>query len=317
MMSTALTSKGLTSTAVVGAGLAGLACARRLVAAGAAVTLFDKGRAPGGRVATRRADVAGRAVQFDHGAQYVSRRGEAFRAALATAPLAAWPDPERSVGVPGMSAVARHLAAGLACRLGCEITAIAAGPGGWTLRQGETAHGPFATLVIAVPAPQAVRLLADAAPALPPRLGGVRMAPCWTAMAVFPSVLPLPDSVRPGEGPLGWAARDSAKPARDAAVEAWVVQAAPAWSRAQLEATPAAAATALLGLLEAHAGTALPAPLHLAAHRWRYAAVERPLGEPFLWDAVRRLGLAGDWCLGARAEAAFDSGDALAAAILG
>ena len=40
--------------AIVGAGIAGLACAQQLQAAGRTVQLFDKGRRPGGRVATRR-----------------------------------------------------------------------------------------------------------------------------------------------------------------------------------------------------------------------------------------------------------------------
>ena len=52
--------------AVIGSGIAGLACARRLSDAGYAPILFDKGRGIGGRLATRRTP-DGR--QFDHGAQ--------------------------------------------------------------------------------------------------------------------------------------------------------------------------------------------------------------------------------------------------------
>ncbi len=37
------------STAIIGAGIAGLACARALDAAGRPVTLFEKARGPGGR----------------------------------------------------------------------------------------------------------------------------------------------------------------------------------------------------------------------------------------------------------------------------
>ena len=37
------------SAGIIGAGIAGLACAARLAAAGYAVRLFDKGRRPGGR----------------------------------------------------------------------------------------------------------------------------------------------------------------------------------------------------------------------------------------------------------------------------
>ena len=53
---------------IIGAGIAGLACARRLAEAGLAPVLLDKGRGIGGRVATRRMGD----MQFDHGAQYVT-----------------------------------------------------------------------------------------------------------------------------------------------------------------------------------------------------------------------------------------------------
>jgi predicted NAD/FAD-dependent oxidoreductase len=49
---------------VVGAGLAGLTAARSLVAGGHDVLVLDKGRSPGGRMATRRIGGA----TFDHGA---------------------------------------------------------------------------------------------------------------------------------------------------------------------------------------------------------------------------------------------------------
>lgn len=55
---------------------------------------------------------------------------------------------------------------------------------------------------------------------------------------------------------------------------------------------------------------------HAAAHRWRYARVTRPLCQPFLTDATGTLHLGGDWCIGPRIEAAWDSGTAIAADIL-
>ena len=64
---------------VVGAGMAGLAAAHRLVGAGLAPVIVDKGRAPGGRMATRRADDA----RYDHGAQHIGARTPEFEATLA------------------------------------------------------------------------------------------------------------------------------------------------------------------------------------------------------------------------------------------
>lgn len=304
------------SIAIIGAGLAGLACARTLVAAGQTVRLFDKGRGPGGRVATRRVAADGQALQFDHGAQYVTARGAPFTAALHGAPIAAWPDAERWVATPGMSALPRFLAAGLDIAQSVEVNGLACEPGAWRLLS-NTADpaGPFRGVVLAIPPVQAARLLEPVAPSLAASLAAVEIAPCWTAMAAFPSALPLPDTLRPGSGPIGWAARDSAKPGRDPTRECWVIQARPDWSRAMLEQAAATAASLLLEALATAAGGTLPPPLYVAGHRWRYAAVEQPLGAPCVWEPRLGIGLAGDWCVGARAEAAFDSGTALAAAI--
>ena len=64
--------------AIIGAGMAGLSCARQLEATGHRVSLFDKGRAPGGRMAVRRVDTALGEASFDHGAQYLTARDSEF-----------------------------------------------------------------------------------------------------------------------------------------------------------------------------------------------------------------------------------------------
>lgn len=309
--------------ALLGAGLAGLAAARRLRAAGAAVRLYDKGRAPGGRVATRRAGGG----QFDHGAQYFTAREPGFAAALREAGAAPWPDAERFVGTPGMSALPRALAAGLDIALSRQIIGLRREGATWHLRHADAAavrpgqtetdapteeDGPFDAIGLTCPAPQAVPLIAALRPDWAARLGATLAAPCWTLMLRFEARLDLPDTLRPEAGPIGWAARDSAKPGRDGSAECWVVQANAAWSRAELETAPDAVADALLAALAPR----LPAPAFAASHRWRYALVERPLGEPCLADAGLGLGLAGDWCVGPRGEAAWRSGEALAEALL-
>lgn len=230
-----------------------------------------------------------------------------------------------------MSALPRALASGLDLQAGRHVTALAGGPGAWMVHhqdatlvrpglpapaQAPATCGPFDAVAIALPPAQAAPLAAPHAPDLATRLAAVRMAPCWTLLAAFAGRPALPDSLRPDHGTLGWVARDSSKPGRDAAGECWVVQAGPDWSRRQLEAAPDAIRSALLTALADLAGAALPPMLHAATHRWRYSLVEVPLGMPCLWDGAARLGLAGDWCLAGRAEAAFDSGRALAAAIL-
>ena len=61
----------------------------------------------------------------------------------------------------------------------------------------------------------------------------------------------------------------------------------------------------------------LPEPVHLDAHRWRYASPRKPLGVPFLHDEELGLSLWGDGCLGERLESAFLSGVALGERLVG
>ncbi|HAL40308.1 MAG TPA: amine oxidase, partial [Polaromonas sp.] len=56
--------------AVVGAGIAGIACARTLAQAGHQVTVFEKNHGAGGRMATLDTEYGG----FDHGTQYFTVR---------------------------------------------------------------------------------------------------------------------------------------------------------------------------------------------------------------------------------------------------
>lgn len=314
--------------AVVGAGMAGLSCAGVLHRAGAAVTVFDKGRRAGGRLATRRVD----GLQFDHGAQYATARDPDFvtamRAMAADGTAAPWPaaGDEHWCGVPGMSAMAQHMERqGVGALLTRRHVAfLHRGAGGWMVRHMDAATtppglvtdaggdlaGPFDHVAVAVPAPQAAGLLQ------PHRFAGeaarAGMAPCWALMLAFADAAAGPDVLRPTEGPLGWIARDSARPGHDALPDCWVAHATAEWSRTHLEQSAEAVLAALQAAFVQATGIAAQ-PSHAAVHRWRYARAEAPLGVTALWDDVAGLGVCGDWCLGARVEAAFLSGQALGA----
>ncbi|HEY7753578.1 MAG TPA: FAD-dependent oxidoreductase [Steroidobacteraceae bacterium] len=310
------------SVAVVGAGLAGLACARRLAAAGVAARVFEAQRAPGGRIATRRYEAA----SFDHGAQYFTATGAAFRQVVAEACAGGaagrwrpeWPDGEQErkelwVGMPGMGALPRLLAGGLDIEYGARIVRIGQARRGWSLLDDRGAvHSDFDTVVLALPAPVAA-LLAATHTALAARVHAVRMAPCWAVVAAFAEPPgSLPDASFTGDPVLPWYARNSSKPGRDAG-EAWVLHASAEWSRREFDTSPERVQKALLERLAAQAGKSLPQTVLADSHRWRHARVEAPLGEPCLYDRAAGIGFCGDWCLDARIEAAFQSGDALGA----
>ncbi len=308
--------------AVIGAGVAGLTCARTLQDHGLAVSVFDKSRGVGGRLATRRTD----AGPFDHGAQYFTARDRRFlrhvEAWRDRGLLAAWDPPGRGdaggtdtwwVAVPGMNALGHHLAADLDVTTEVTVTRLLPEDGVWRILDVDRDCGRFDAVVVATPAPQTVPLL-DATPALAARVAVAGMAPCWALLLAFDEPVPLPDIVRPRDSVIGWLARNASKPARHG--QTWIVHADPEWSRAHLEETQADVAAAMLRQVRALADGPLPAPSHLQAHRWRYALADRPLGVPCLYESARRLAVCGDWCLGGRIEAAFLSGTAAAGRIL-
>ena len=111
-------------------------------------------------------------------------------------------------------------------------------------------------------------------------------------------------------GVLAWYARNGSKPGREAR-ESWVLHASPDWSFVELDQSPEYVKRALLERFARIIGLELPRALVTDAHRWRHARVQSPAGEAFLLDREAGIGFCGDWCLEARAEAAWRSGTAL------
>ncbi|WP_379546156.1 NAD(P)/FAD-dependent oxidoreductase [Qipengyuania sp. DSG2-2] len=315
----------MSDIAIIGAGMAGLACATRLAASGRSVVLFDKGRGPGGRMATRRAEVNGKTVRFDHGAQYFTVRDPAFIEAVANwrkaGAVASWPaaGKEALVGTPGMNAPLRRMAEALKVHWGTRVQTLSRNDICWQLSfEGDRPAEQFAQVVVAIPAEQAADLLAEAAPDWSGQAAASTSQPCWALMASFAEKLPLNDVFQDSD--IAWAARGASKPGRDAG-EHWVIHASPQWSQTFLELAPETAAVALLARFCELAGIPKRVPVHSAAHRWRYAMAEKPANggnaSPMLWDKDKGLGVCGDWLANPRVEGAWVSGDSLARTIEG
>lgn len=306
--------------AVIGAGIAGLVCARTLADHRLPVVVFEKSRGLGGRVATRRTE----SDAFDHGAPGFTAGDPRFRryveAWAERGLLRRWrptgaDDEPWWVAAPGMSTLGRALGEEVDRRQPCRIARVERDGDGWRLIDADgVEQGRFDAVVVATPSPQAVPLL-SAAPALAAVAGRAVMAPCWTGLFAFDAPLALDDVVRPETGTAAMLARNGTKPARDGG-ESWVVHTDSEWSRKHLEEDPESVIEAVLAAFTATAGTDLPTPRYARAHRWRYARVETPVGEPCLFDRATMLAACGDWCLGPGVEAAFLSGAAAAGRIL-
>ena len=324
--------------AVVGAGIAGLACASALCEAGASVTVFEREPHAGGRAATL-IDGGG---PYDHGAQYFTASDRRFIDALRRWLLAGvaqrWPgrivafnegamedktaSAERFVGVPGMRRLGVYMAQGLDVRYSMDVSTLQRAADGWHLRGGgqhAEGAGPFDAVLVALPSPAAAALLDGLTP-LAAVAAAVDWDPCWavtTALgqrsgAQFEGAFINDDPI------LGWAALDSAKPRRgrvDGVAERWVLHARPQWSRRFADLDEQDIAQWMVRSFAARLRRNL-SPLQAKAVRWPHAAPVNPLSQKFLWDAAQRLGMAGDWCGGPRIEGAYLSGLALAEAVL-
>ncbi|MFZ5723159.1 MAG: NAD(P)/FAD-dependent oxidoreductase [Pseudomonadota bacterium] len=317
--------------AVIGAGIAGLSCASRLAEAGFRVDVFEKSRGTGGRLNTRR----DHGTAFDLGAQYFTVRDPRFAAAVdawAQAGAAArwdfspWiidaqgkvlPSPdntERWVGAPTMTALTQQLAGrNVVLCTQTTIDAVERRHGLWTLYAGEAlSFEGFHALVVAVPAPQALRFV-QASPALAAAARAAVLEPCWSVAIGFeqPTGLLMEGAFARGQ-PVSWLARNSGKPGRAGSPEVWVLHAAPAWSEEHLEAPPEAVARHLLRWFQTAFRLEDREAAWLHAHRWRFARTAHRVAEGHPFDERLQLGLCGDWCGGGRVEGAWLSGRGLA-----
>lgn len=317
--------------AVIGAGVAGVACARALADAGWVVEVFDKGRRVGGRLAQRRRAGA----VFDHGCQFVRPREPLLEALLgagvAAGVVARWPLADRDgvaafVGQPAMATPLEALLHGIGVMTACRITGLERENGSWWLVDAAAVrHGPFDRVALAMPPVQAgelLRAMQEPPEALLAATGAAALAPCWALLLTFDPPLDLDgfdaralDNRAGDGGPLAWIARNTTKPGRQG-LDAWTVHATAEWSSAHLE-LPAEAIVERLTAAFREATGVVAIPAQAEAHRWRHAMVTRALGEAAVLDAASGLGLCGDWCLGGKVEAAFLSGRALAGLMTG
>lgn len=319
--------------AVIGAGIAGLTVARRL-ARHNEVTVFEKSRGVGGRVATRYAGE----YEFDHGAQFFTARSPEFLAFLR--PLiengvvsdwqARFAEFERGeivaarqwddehphyVGVPRMNAIGKSLALGIDIRLRTTVAHIGREDNSWTLFDSEEAAlGQFDWVVVAVPAAQTAALVAESS-LLRKRSEDAHMLPCFSLLLAFERAPELPfEAALVRNADISWISVNNSKPGRGKTV-CLVVHSTNAWADAHVDDDEEAVISHLLAELSDVAGIPADISTYSRLHRWRYANVGRQQGPHCCIDAELRLATCGDWLMCGRVEAAFNSALALSDAL--
>ena len=312
-----------------------MSAARELHRSGLNVVVLEKSRGLSGRAATR--TLHGNRV--DHGAQYFTVRDEGFQAQvdewLAQGSVQVWshgfhaldesglhrPDEgghPRYICPDGMNRVGKLLAEELEVRRKTRVQTIKPEGDTWTLEleSGETVEAK--TVIVNTPAEQAEKLCNfELTSNVAEVLNGVAMEPCFAVMAGFEKHLaPTWKGITVElNGLLAWVAQDSSK-RKDPKDLVLVLHSTPEYARENYEAPHEQVARDLLEALSQGDERYEPftAPLWTDVQRWRYARAT----EPYEKKVLRQDGLyfCGDWCGGAKLEAAYLSGLATAQAIL-
>lgn len=326
----------LPTVAIVGAGMAGLTCARILADHQIPVTVFEKSRGVGGRMATRRHA----ALRFDHGAQYFTARDARFRTYvdswLEDGHVMQWHgrirvlrdgavEPERQethryVGHPNMNSICKHLGRDLEIRFASQVSKLKRAAKHWKLTDSSgDSLGEFDIVISTAPPPQTANLIAPHADFANAAFSNVSMRACWALMLSLGTTLKVDfDGAFVHDSSLSWVARNSSKPGRSQlAGETWTLHASAAWSDENLERPADEVAHELLTEFGRVTRTHVDEVEHAQPHRWRFAIPSPVLNERSLFDSTNQLGACGDWCGGPRVEGAFLSGAAMAGRVLG
>ena len=338
---------------VIGAGVAGLACARGLSEAGRQVLVLERSVGVGGRCATRRVD--GQPV--DLGPMFLHGDDPAFLAAVDRVPggMQDWPRLVDGVGAPcqpealqahqrrivfaaGLSAFPKQLAEGLQVQLSTTVAGVDVVDHTLRVRTADGTVLEANDVVVALPVEQSLQLLVDLAETVSGTDGQhdarqvagacalLRMfgsVPCLTLVAGYDvDGPPLPWDVQyPADSEcLQLIAHDSTKRASPAA-RVLVLQGRPRWSRQRLELPAESWGAELLAEAASRLGPWAASPRFTWPHRWRLARVERgtELRQPLrlTLSGGQRVGVAGEvFAPGGGVQAAWLSGMRLAERLL-
>lgn len=307
--------------AIIGAGIAGLTIANQLKHI-ANVTVFEKSRGFGGRIATRTASK----FKFDHGAQFFTARHPKFidfiQKLLAADVVDIWQgrfielahqqqlsnrfwttNNPHYVGVPTMNAIGKYLAQNIDVELNTKIVRIECN-GSWQLFNSKyDCVGQFDWVIMAIPPAQVLELLPQNC-SFYQDIVKVKMAACFSLMLGFNDVLDLGfDAALVSETDISWISVNSSKPNRNSAT-ALLVHSTNKWADSNLHTDFEQVKQYLL--TELTRIIAIPQVIpHIDLHLWRFANLNKQDIMLECFDSDMQLIACGDWCYQGRIEAAF------------
>ncbi|MEO1669721.1 MAG: FAD-dependent oxidoreductase [Cyanobacteria bacterium J06631_2] len=310
-----------TSCIIVGGGITGLITATILQRRGISVTVLDKGKGIGGRMATRRVrhedSIEG---VFDYGTQYFSVKNPQFQTWvddwLKCGVIKEWcqgfgqaDGKPRYCGVNGTRGIAKYLAQDLDVQTDTKVVKINYN-GYWIVHTEESQQYEAEMLLLTMPVPQSLDLLDASLVVLPLdvrfALENITYNPCIAVLALLeqPSNIPAPGGIALEDSYLVWLA-DNCQKGISPNGYAVTLHGSPSFSEDYWDSDDAEIAYRLLTT----AADYLAAPvIKYQVHRWRYSQPKTFHTEPYLALSEIPLIMAGDGFVAPKIEGAVLSG---------
>ncbi|MBF1990716.1 NAD(P)/FAD-dependent oxidoreductase [Fischerella thermalis] len=328
-----MTQKASTSSClVIGGGISGLIAATVLRDRNMQVTVVDKGRAIGGRMATRRIRNSqyGEGI-FDYGAQYFTAQDPKFQALVNSwiqeGIVKEWSLNQQILsrkvyyrGVNSNRSIAQHLAENLDVHTNIKAISFAWQDDHWQVLTANNETFLADVLILTPPLPQTLELLDRSQIQLPPetrhRLEEIVYHPCIALLALLaqPSQIPSPGGMHLDRTLLSWIACNQKKGISPQG-NAVTLHATSEFSKIHWDIDNTVIANQLL---EAASPWLCSSVIDYQVHRWRYSQPQTVYGEPYL--VVTKPGpivICGDAFIQPDVEGAVLSGLAAAEYLLG
>ncbi len=316
--------------AIIGAGIAGI-CIANMLGDIAKVTIFEKSRGVGGRIATRYIGD----YEFDHGAQFFTIKTDGFQKCMQPlidrGMIDVWNakfveinknkithqkqwDAEypHYVGTPRMNEICKYLANKIDVNLSVEVQKIErVDEDKWQLYDSNNKIlGKFDWVISTTPAEQCKALLPKEF-AYHQTLEEVKMSGCYALMLGFANKLDIGwDAALVKNSNLSWIANNSSKPRRNAS-NTMIVLASNKWSNEHIDADLEYIRLEMIKSFSEIIDYNKSELVELNIHKWKYANIAKNTKYKYLLDQTNKLAAIGDWCIQGRIESAFMSADAL------
>lgn len=320
--------------AIIGTGMSGLTVANFLKSH-YDMTLFEKARGVGGRLATRYHEN----FCWDFGAQFFMIKDPQFKSFLnpliKSGELKAWQAKFAEfdgkinytkqwnityphwVASPKMNVLAKALAQNLKVHLNKKIISIKQQKNLWLLKtEDEETFEDFDWVVLAIPAAQAYELLPNYF-LHKQAVNHIKMLGCYALMLGFSEAQTLDWQVALiKNSKLSWISNNSSKPNRKSNFS-MVALSANQWAEAHIHFDLEAVKKILIEEAQKISAFNPNYLTYSTIHRWRYANLKKQKGSAAAYiDHANKLAVCGDWCIKGRVEAAFQSGKYLSQQLL-